>query len=167
MISTGPAQNPFRLIICPSLNRGQCSMGSQRKLWEDMAPLEKLAAIRELAEQLKALRDGRAPRQEADEAQPIQLRPSACSRRGNAFLLSTAIPFDHSTAGFHLPRHPAWNFRPATERDGACYFGDEKPRQQKLAGFIEDVTDRKKPVMGNNQPVYESSRVSPSVIGGP
>jgi hypothetical protein len=35
------------------------------KLWEDMAPTEKLAAIRELAEQLKALGDDRALRHEA------------------------------------------------------------------------------------------------------
>lgn len=71
-------------------------MGSKQKLWEDMAPTEKLAAIRELAEQLKALRDDRAMRHEPDEAQPIQLRPSACLRRGDAFLLSTAIALDHS-----------------------------------------------------------------------
>jgi hypothetical protein len=119
-------------------------MGSQRKLWEDMAPLEKLAAIRELAEQLKALRDDGALRHEAEESQPIQLRPSACSRLGDAFLLSTAIPLDHSAARFDLLRYPAWNVSPATERDGTSYFGDEKPRQQKLAALIEDVTDRKK-----------------------
>jgi hypothetical protein len=89
-------------------------MGSERKLWEDMAPTEKLAAIRELAEQLKALRDDRALRHEPDEAQPIQLRPSACSRRGDAFLLSTAIALDHSAARFNLSQHPAWSFSPAT-----------------------------------------------------
>src|SRR5271165_1097106 len=66
-------------------------MDSERKLWEDLAPTEKLAAIRKLAEQLKALGDDRALRHEEDEAQPIQLRPSACSRQGDTFLLSTAI----------------------------------------------------------------------------
>jgi hypothetical protein len=111
-------------------------MGTERKLWEDMAPTEKLAAIRELAEQVKALRDARALRHEADEAQPIQLRPSACSRRGDAFLLSTAIPLDQSAARFNVSQHPAWNFSPATERNAVFYFGDEKTRQQKLVGLL-------------------------------
>jgi hypothetical protein len=119
-------------------------MGSERKLWEDMAPTERLAAIRELAEQLKALRDDRAPRHETDAAQPIQLRPSACSRLGDAFLLSTAIPLDHSAARFNVSQHPAWSFSPAAERDAGFYFGDEKPRQQRLVGLVEDVPDCKK-----------------------
>jgi hypothetical protein len=38
----------------------------QQILWEDMEPLERLAAIRELAEQLKALRANNPRRQEAD-----------------------------------------------------------------------------------------------------
>jgi hypothetical protein len=127
-------------------------MGSKQKLWEDMAPTEKLAAIRELAEQLKALRDDRALRHEPDEAQRIQLRPSACSRRGDAFLLSTAIALDHSATRFNLSQHPAWSFSRATERDAVFYFGDEKPRRQKLVvGLIEDVTGCKKRVMRRNQ----------------
>ena len=49
-------------------------MGSERKLWEDMAPTERLAAIRELAEQLKALRDDKSTRaHETDVAQPIRV----------------------------------------------------------------------------------------------
>jgi hypothetical protein len=62
---------------------GTAQHGLERKLWEDMAPTEKLAAIREFAGQLKALRDDRALRHEPDEAQPIQLRPSG--RRARAF----------------------------------------------------------------------------------
>jgi hypothetical protein len=126
-------------------------MGSERKLWEDMAPTEKLAAIRELAEQLKALRDDRALRHEPDEVQPIQLRPSACSRRGDEFLLSTAIALDHSAARFNLSQHPAWRFSRATERDAFFYFGDGKPRRHKLVGLIEDVTGCKKRVMRRDQ----------------
>jgi|HubBroStandDraft_6_1064221.scaffolds.fasta_scaffold2060794_1 hypothetical protein len=84
-------------------------MGSERKLWEDMAPTEKLAAIRELAEQLQALRGDKA-----DEAPPIQLRPSVCPRLGQTFLLSAAIPLDHSAARFNVSQHPAWSFSPAT-----------------------------------------------------
>jgi hypothetical protein len=119
-------------------------MGSERKLWEDMAPTEKLAAIRELAEQIQSLRDDKVLRHEADEVQPIQLRPSVCSRLGQKFLLSVAIPFDRSTARFNLMQHPAWNFSPATERDAGFCLGDEKPRQQKLVGVIEDIPDCKK-----------------------
>jgi hypothetical protein len=126
-------------------------MGSERKLWEDMAPTAKLAAIRELAEQLKALRDDRALSHEPDEVQPIQLRPSACSRRGDEFLLSTAIALDHSAARFNLSQHPAWRFSRATERDAFFYFGDGKPRRQKLVGLIEDVTGCKKRVMRRDQ----------------
>jgi hypothetical protein len=118
-------------------------MGSERTLWEDMAPTEKLAAIRELAEQLKALRDDRALRHDA-VAQPIQSRPSACSRLGDGFLLSTTIPLEQSAARFNLSQHPAWNFGATTERDAVFYSGDEKLRQQKIVGLIEDVTDCKK-----------------------
>jgi hypothetical protein len=140
--STDPAQLPFlRNRLCFSEQR---SMSSERKPWEDMAPTERLAAIRELAEQLKAHRDDRAPRHEADEAQPIQLRPSVCSRVGQAFLVSAAISLDHSAARFNLSQHRAWNFSPATERDAGFYFGEERPRHQKLVGLIEDVTDCKK-----------------------
>jgi hypothetical protein len=129
-------------------------MGSERKLWEDMAPTEKLAAIRELAEQLKALRDDSALRHEPDEAQPIQLRPSACSQRGDAFLRSTAIALDYSAARFNLSKHPAWSFSRATERDAVFYFGDEKPRRQKLVGLIEDVTGCKKRAMRRDKPLH-------------
>jgi hypothetical protein len=106
MLSTGPARIRPNQLSFTELRTG--GMG-QQILWEDMEALERLAAIRELAEQLKALRDDRARRQEADGSQPTQSRPSARSRLGNAFLLSTAIPLDHSTACFHLPRHPTWN----------------------------------------------------------
>ena len=119
-------------------------MGSELKLWDDMAPTERLAAIRELAEQLKALRDDSAPRHETEAAQPIQLRPSACSRLGDGFLLSTAVPIDHSAVRFNVSQHPAWSFSPAAERDAGFYFGDEKPRRQKLVGLVEGVPACKK-----------------------
>ena len=135
MLSTARRGIGFAHINCPSPNAGTGGM-SQQMLWEDMAPLEKLAAIRELAEQVKALRGDCAPRRGAEESRPIQLRPSVCSRLGQAFLLSAANPLDHPAAHFNLSQYPAWNFRPSTETYGACSFGDEKPRQQKRTGLL-------------------------------
>ena len=43
-------------------------MGSEQKLWEDMTPTEKLAAIRELAEQVQALKGGKALQHKIDTA---------------------------------------------------------------------------------------------------
>jgi hypothetical protein len=85
-------------------------MGSEQKLWDDMIPTEKLAAIRELAEQVQALKGDNALRHKIDKEQPIQLRPSVCSRRDQAFLLSAASPLDHPAAHFNLSQYPAWNF---------------------------------------------------------
>ena len=111
-------------------------MGSEQKLWEDMTPTERLAAITELAEQVQALRGDKALRQKTDKAQPIQLQPSVCSRLGRAFLSSAASPLDHSTARFSLSQHPAWNFSLTTEGDAGSY------RQQSYR-LIDDVTDCK------------------------
>jgi hypothetical protein len=84
----------------------------------EQTPTEKLAAIRELAEQVQALK---ALQHKTDKAQPIQLRPSVCSRVGQAFLLSAASPLDHPAAHFNLSQYPAWNFSPTTERDAVFY----------------------------------------------
>ena len=89
--------------------------------------MEKLAAIREHAEQLQALRGNKVRRPEGEEAQPIQLRPSVCLRLGQAFLLSAASPLYHSAAHFNLSEHPAWSFI-----------------QHKLMGTSEDTTDYKR-----------------------
>jgi hypothetical protein len=113
-------------------------MGSEQKLWEDMTPTEKFAATRELAEQVQALRSDKTLRQKTNEAQPIQLRPSVCSRLGKAFLLSAASPPNHTAARFKLSHHPAWNFSPATEREAVFY------RQHTLVGTTEDINDYKK-----------------------
>jgi hypothetical protein len=86
------------------------------ELLDDMTPMEKLEAIRELAEQVQALTGDKSLRHKTDEAQPIPLRPSVCSRLGQAFLLSAASPLDHSAARFNLPQHPAWKSS-TTERD--------------------------------------------------
>ena len=110
---------------------------SQQMLWEDMAPLEKLAAIRELAEQVKALRGDCAPRRGAEESRPIQLRPSVCSRLGQAFLLSAANPLDHPAAHFNLSQYPAWNFRPSTERTGLVLLAMKNPASKSEQGYSQ------------------------------
>ena len=96
-------------------------MGSEQKLWEDMTPTEKLAAIRDLAEQVQALKGHKALQHKTDKAQPIQLRPSVCSRLGQTLLLSAASPLDHPAAHFNLSQYPAWNFSPTIEHDAVFY----------------------------------------------